>query len=73
MWALQFFVYALIIWLLALCFGGTMIGYYFTKRMEYEANKAKNLSETLKGVSEELKRTAAEKLKNLSTKETDSE
>ena len=39
MWALQFFVYALMVFLLTLLFGGTMIGYYFQKKYEYEMKK----------------------------------
>lgn len=39
MWAIQFFVYALIVTLLALLFGGTMVGYYFQKKFEFEMKK----------------------------------
>ena len=39
MWALEFFIYAMIIFLLALLFGGTLIGYWFTKKWEYEMRK----------------------------------
>ena len=54
MWALQFFVYALIVWLLVTAFGGTMIGYYFTKKAEFEAAKARNFVDALKKKAEEL-------------------
>ena len=36
---LLFFVEALIVFTLAVLFGGTMIGYYFQKRYEYEAKR----------------------------------
>ena len=48
MWALQFFVYALIVLVLAMLFGGTMIGYYFMKRAEYEVTKAKTVADLLR-------------------------
>ena len=37
--ALMFFVYAMIIFLLALLLCGTIVGYYFTKRKEFEVWK----------------------------------
>jgi len=33
---LMFFIYAVIIFLLALLLGGTLIGYYFQKKTEYQ-------------------------------------
>lgn len=48
MWALQFFVYALIVWLLVMLLGGTMIGYYFTKKADYEVAKAQKLAEFIR-------------------------
>ena len=39
MWVLNFFICSLIVWLLLLLLGGTLIGYYFTKRREFEAGK----------------------------------
>lgn len=37
--AVMFFVYALVVFLLVTAFGGTMIGYYFQKKYEYEIKK----------------------------------
>ena len=52
MWAVQFFVYALIVWLLMLALVGSSIGYYFTKKAEYEMNKIVKMAEVLKKKSE---------------------
>ena len=48
MWAIQFFVYALIVFLLAMLFGGTMIGYYFAKKYECEMKKFSTLGAAFK-------------------------
>ena len=47
--ALQFFVYALIVFLLAMLLGGTMIGYYFAKKKEFEIGKIKAMAALVKG------------------------
>ena len=47
MWAIQFFVDALIVCVLCVMAGGTLIGYYFTKKAEYDSNRAKGISEVL--------------------------
>ena len=36
---LLFFVYSMIVFLEVLLLGGTLIGYYFTKKREYEISK----------------------------------
>lgn len=56
MWAVQFFVYALIVWLLAMFLGGTLIGYYFAKKADFEAAKAKSFATAV----EQLARKNAE-------------
>ena len=53
MFAVQFFVYALIIFLLLMLFGGTMIGYYFAKKAQFEIEKAQKIAAILKGVGSE--------------------
>lgn len=53
MWAIQFFVYALIVFLLATLMGGTLIGYYFTKKAELEMTNLKRLSAAVQAAQEQ--------------------
>ena len=39
--ALLFFVYSMIVFLLAAMLGGALIGYYFTKKKEFELGRIK--------------------------------
>lgn len=45
---LLFFCYSLIVFLLALVCGGTLIGYYFAKKKEYEFSKLTALGAAIK-------------------------
>ena len=54
MWALQFFVYAAIIAVLFLLVGGTFIGYYFDKKLEYERMKIKQFSDGLDKIKNKI-------------------
>ena len=50
---LLFFTYSLIVFLLAALLGGTMIGYYFTKKKEFELGKIKALTMLAKQANNE--------------------
>lgn len=59
---LYFAIYALIVCVLVLSAGGTLIGYYFMKKSEYEANRAKKFSEILNDFAKFLKDFGGQKL-----------
>lgn len=54
---LYFSIEALIVFGLSILAVGTLIGYYFTKKMEFEANKARFVAEAI----EEAKKKIAQK------------
>ena len=68
MWAVQFFVYALIVFLLVMMFGGTMIGYYFAKKAEYEQAKTKGLAEAFRSAAQKAEHEMTKLKDNLTEK-----